>query len=93
MRRLALVFVVLAGLLLTSSVASANHGHRRVYVPAPVPHAVYRHAPVPYVVPHHHYRHYPSYRYHHYRPVVPYYYGYPYMHGYGRPGVSLHFGF
>jgi hypothetical protein len=98
MRRLAMVFIVLAGLLLTAGIASASHPHRHYgYRPAPrpVPHSVYRHGRVPYVVPHHH-RHYPyyqPYRYHGRGPVYVQPYRHSYGFGYSRPGVSLYFGF
>jgi hypothetical protein len=99
MGRLSMIFVVLVGLLLTSSVASASHRRARVHVPRAVPHAVYRHPHVPYVVPHH--RGYV--RPHYYPGRVPYYV--PYHHhyvphhfhrhhfGYGGRGFSLHLGF
>lgn len=97
MRRLAMVLIVLGGLLLTSSVASAKHRRPRVYVPVPraVPHAVYRHPHVPYAAPHHH-------RYirpHNYPGRIPFYVP-PYQHhrhyphfGYGGSGFSLYLGF
>ena len=100
MRRLSMVLIVLGGLLLTSSVASANHRRARVHVPVPrpVPHVVYRHPHVPYVVPHQH-------RYirpHNYPGRVPFYVP-PHHHrhhhhhhshfGYGGPGFSLYLGF
>ena len=97
MRRLSMVLIVLGGLLLISSVASAKHRRARVYVPVPrpVPHAVYRHPHVPHIAPHH--RGY--IRPHNYPGRVPFYVP-PYHHhhhhhhfGYGRSGFSLYLGF
>jgi hypothetical protein len=94
MGRLSMIFVVLVGLLLTSSVASARHPRARVHVHVPraVPHAVYRHPHVPYVVPHH--RGYV--RPHYYPGRVPYYvppHHHRHHYGYGGGGFSLYLGF
>jgi hypothetical protein len=105
MRRLSMILVVFAGLLVTASVASAHPCGPVGYVPVPrhVPHAVYRHGYMPHMPHRHHYRHYHQHRHHHrhYRPSVRYpSWGpghIPYHHrhhfGSGGRGFSIYLGF
>jgi len=100
MRRVAIVVIVSAGLLLTVGIASAEHRRHGGYCapPRPVPHHTYRHHHVPRAVPYH-YRHHGHHPYHgvhrHYVPTcAPYVGGYPsYNFGYHGSNFSLHFGF
>ncbi len=70
MRRISMILVVFAGLLVTASVAFAHPRGPVGYGPVPrhVPHAVYRHGYVPHIHHGHHHRHHHG----HYRPPVRY---------------------